>query len=252
MASLTAVIPLVQAAACHRVLTDAAASLVALGEAGGRTGAQVLADTLVERLTGQATAAAVPVEVQLVMTDTALLGDEDTPARVPGHGPIPAPVARRILAGTDAEVFLRRLYTAPESGQLVAMDSRRRSFPALLRRMVILRDDLCRTPYCNAQIKHLDHATPHAAGGATSWANASGLCARCNYAKENPGWAHTADPSQLRVTTPTGHHYHHPAPPLARPAGPPPGSTTATHRRNPGFTPLHFSRRQLTALLDAA
>lgn len=249
MATLTATLPLAQAAACHRALTESAARLVAFGEAEGRTPAQVLADTLVERLTGQATAAATPVEVHLVMTDQALLGAEDTPARVPGYGSLPAPVARRIVADADADVFLRRLYTAPESGQLVAMDSRRRTFPALLRRMVVLRDELCRTPYCNARIKHLDHATAHAAGGQTSWDNASGLCARCNYAKENPGWTHSAGPGQLTVTTPTGHRYRHPTPPLVD-AGQSP--LPSKHGRFPGFTPLHFSIRQITALLDAA
>ena len=49
------------------------AGVLLLGEAEGRTPAQVLADTLVERLTGQASAAATPVEVHLVMTDQALL-----------------------------------------------------------------------------------------------------------------------------------------------------------------------------------
>jgi hypothetical protein len=260
MATLTATLPLVQAVACHAALADTAASTVALGDASGRTPHQVMADTLIERLTGQATAGDVPVEVHLVMTDAALLGTHDpddglptdTPARVPGHGAVPAPVARRILADPDAEVFLRRLYTAPDTGRLVAMDSRRRTFPALLRRTVILRDELCRTPYCDARIKHLDHATPYAEGGATSWANASGLCARCNYAKENPGWRHTATGDHLEVATPTGHRYHHPTPPLVRPRTQAGQSAPPRHRRFPGFTPLHVSIRQLTALLDAA
>ncbi|GAA4283019.1 hypothetical protein GCM10022261_05500 [Brevibacterium daeguense] len=104
-------------------------------------------------------------------------------------------------------MFLRRLFTAPESGQLVGMESRRREFSGLLRRMVVLRDGTCRTPFCDAAIKHVDHATPHRDGGSTSWHNASGLCARCNYAKENPGWQHHATPAQLEVTTPTGHTY---------------------------------------------
>ena len=45
-----------------------------------RSRGQIMADTLVERVTGQATAAAVPVEVQLVMTDNTLLGEDPTPA----------------------------------------------------------------------------------------------------------------------------------------------------------------------------
>ncbi|RAE66979.1 HNH endonuclease, partial [Burkholderia multivorans] len=74
-------------------------------------------------------------------------------------------------------------------------------------RMITVRDDVCRTPWCEATIKHVDHATPVAAGGATSWDNASGLCAACNYINELPGWLHRTSATELSVTTPTGHRY---------------------------------------------
>ncbi|NUL44302.1 DUF222 domain-containing protein [Cellulosimicrobium funkei] len=245
MAYFTALLPIAQAAACYQSLATAAASTIAEGDAADRSPQQVLTDLFVQRLTGQATAEAVPVEIQLIMTDTALFhaaapaGDttntddnndragtgpsaganDDLPAWLPGHGPIPAPVARRMIVNTEAEVFIRRLYTAPGTGQLVAMDSHRRTFSGLLRHMVLLRDGICRTPYCDAPIRHIDHATPHRDGGATSWDNASGLCVRCNHTKENPGWTHHATADELRVTTPTGHEYtNHP-----RPFTPPPG-----------------------------
>ena len=50
-----------------------------------------MSDTLVERVTGQSFAAAVPLEIGLVMTENALLGRTETPAQLPGYGPIPAP-----------------------------------------------------------------------------------------------------------------------------------------------------------------
>jgi len=243
MVHLTALLPMVQGIAAFAALDRDAKSRIAAGEAGERTRGQVLADTLVERLTGQATAQAVPVEVHLIMTDTTLFGGTaadvaddagnaaahpggpggvEEPAWVVGHGPLPAQAARDLLApelddmaGT-ARVWLRRLYTHPESGQLVAMDSRRRLFDGLLRRMIVLRDDTCRTPWCDAPIRHTDHATPHAHGGPTTWANASGLCERCNQAKEAPGWTHTATPETLTVSTPTGHTHHRDTLPLAR------------------------------------
>ena len=96
-------------------------------------------------------------------------------------------------------MWLRRLYTSPSTGQLVAMDSRRRRFTGQLRRFVILRDQHCRTPWCNAPIRHLDHPRPAHAGGPTTTANAQGLCEACNYAKEAPGW-----------TTTTSTHRDHP------------------------------------------
>lgn len=207
MAYLTALVPLRQAISVYATLRRDAATLVGVGDADGRSPSQVMADLLVERATGQITAPAVPAEVQLIMTDRALLGGEDIPAWIPGHGPVAASSARTWVRDEALEVFLRRLYVDPESGQLVGMESRRREFPESLRRMVILRDDVCRTPYCDAQIKHLDHAVSARSGGETSWGNGSGLCARCNYTKENPGWSHQADPGWLDVTTPTGHRY---------------------------------------------
>lgn len=263
MVHLTALLPTVQGIAVRDSLHQAATTLISTGTNGGRTRAQLTADLLVERLTGQETAQAVPVEIHLVMTDSTLMGALSAagstaepanrsagPTGVPappgatglavehptapvadpaeaspwavGFGPIPAQIARDLLdpardgPSGKARVWLRRLYTHPESGQLVAMDSRRRLFSGLLRRMIILRDDTCRTPWCDAPIRDADHATPHASGGDTSYTNASGLCDHCNDTKEEPGWLHTADPARLDVTTPTGHTYRRDTPPLLR------------------------------------
>ncbi len=229
MVQLSALLPTVQGIAAWKALGQAATTLHQAGQTDGRTRAQIAADLFVQRLTGQETATAVPVEVHLVMTDTALLGGSadaaptsDGPAWLVGHGPIPARLARDLLDPAHdgptgrARAWIRRLYTAPETGQLVAMDSRRRLFPAKLRRMVILRDDTCRTPWCDAPIRHVDHAKPHATGGETSYGNGSGLCERCNQVKENPGWVHAATPDHLTITTPTGHTHTRSTPPLLR------------------------------------
>ena len=67
------------------------------------------------------------------------------------------------------------------------MDSRRRLFPAGAQRFLIARDQLCRTPWCDAPIRHIDHIEPHARGGATTIDNGQGLCAACNLSKQAPG-----------------------------------------------------------------
>lgn len=100
MAILTATLPVTQGVAAYAALTRAADEATATGAAGARTRSQVLADILVERLTGQADAVAVPIEIQLVMTDATLLGGGDEPAHLPGHGPLPAAVARQLLRGS--------------------------------------------------------------------------------------------------------------------------------------------------------
>lgn len=244
MVYLTALLPMVQGIGAFAALDQHARTMIGTGQAGERTRGQVMADTLVERLTGRSTATAVPVEVHLVMTDTAMLGGHgvgvESPAWVVGHGPIPAAAARALLdPGRDGpagepRVWLRRLYAHPETGQLVAMDSKRRLFDGLLRRMVVLRDDTCRNPWCDAPIRHIDHATPHAAGGDTSYDNASGLCARCNQGKENPGWHHRASPDHLTVTTPTGHAYQRATLPIgpSRPPSRPPSRGQSRSRRS--------------------
>ncbi|NUL49014.1 HNH endonuclease, partial [Cellulosimicrobium funkei] len=101
--------------------------------------------------------------------------------------------------------------------------------------LILVRDDTCRTPYCDAPVKHVDHVTPYREGGATSAANASGLCARCNYTKENPAWTHASDGDRLEVTTPTGHHYTVRTPPLV--AGAPPGPPSSQRAVTPESRP---------------
>jgi hypothetical protein len=99
------------------------------------------------------------------------------------------------------------------------MESRARLFPKGLARFIDLRDDTCRTPYCDAPIRHHDHATAHGRGGPTSGINGLGECEACNYAKEAPGWQVTTSVDETgchtaEFSTSTGSRYHSKAPPL--------------------------------------
>ncbi|MGO4591530.1 HNH endonuclease [Paenarthrobacter sp. 2TAF44] len=130
----------------------------------------------------------------------------------------------------DLRVLLRRLYTAPSSGELLAMDSKARLFPPGMRRFIETRDDTCRTPYCDAPIRHIDHVLPWHNGGATSLSNGAGLCEACNHTKENPHWnvkTILGGRHELEVNTPTGHTYQSKAPPLP---GHPPAPATPVAR----------------------
>ena len=144
----------------------------------GRSRGQVMADTAYERITGRPVDQPVPVALNLVMADTTLAGDDTEPAWLDGFGPIPAGFACALTgdAVTDADIkaTLRRLYRHPKSGQLVAMESKARLFPKGLARLLGLRDQRCRTPFCDAPIRHCDHATPVRAGGPTSALNGLG------------------------------------------------------------------------------
>jgi len=94
MALLTALLPVEQGGAVEAALRQAAMTMHAGGDE--RSLAQVKADILVERVTGQVRADAVSVQIGLVMTSDALLGRTEEPARLAGMGPIPATLARQI------------------------------------------------------------------------------------------------------------------------------------------------------------
>jgi hypothetical protein len=210
-----------------------------------------MADELIERITGTP-AGYTGIDLQLVMTDRTLFQGDSEPARLTGYGIVPGEWARKAILGTAAgpgsagsenartgaaspgtegapepstatpesapfRVWLRRVYTAPGNGELVAMDSKARLFPPGLRRFLQVRDDTCRTPYCDAPIRHHDHIIPWHNDGPTTSTNGQGLCVACNHTKETPGWtARTVTGPNHRhsveTRTPTGRTYRSTAP----------------------------------------
>lgn len=236
MASVSGLLPVEQGVAAWATLRRDAEAVKASGDARGL--GQLMADLFVERLTGQATAGDVPVEVQLVMSPGTLLGTDDAPADLPGHGPLPAVLARELLSGDGSELegaraWLRRVFT-DEAGRVTSLDPRRRHFPQAVRRLLRVRDGVCRFAFCDAPIRHADHVIAVSAGGETTPANGQGLCARHNQTKSRPGWWAAAvgvGPVPDVITrTPTGHRYRSPVPPVCEvvAAGPGPSATSAT------------------------
>jgi hypothetical protein len=151
------------------------------------------------------------VQLSVIMTDRTLFGCDDEPAHLIGHGPIPAALARSLVCGRaddETTTWVRRLYTDPSGSQLVAMDSAQRLFPANAVKFLIARDQTCRTPWCDAPIRHIDHVQPHSRGGPTNIGNGQGLCQACNLSKQAPGWQSRAGGNGvIETTTPTGHRY---------------------------------------------
>ncbi|TSD98950.1 DUF222 domain-containing protein [Gordonia rubripertincta] len=219
MTQLSALLPMTQGISVYASLKKHADSVLGADD---RTHAQFMADTLVERVTGRSAAEPVPVSVDMIMSDECLLGLNDSAAEVRGYGPIPAAVARELVAASvspDGETAstMRRIYARPSDGALVSMESKSRTFPAALAHFVRLRDQRCRTPYCGAPIAEIDHAKPHRHDGPTSEANADGICVTHNRAKEADGWAYSVrmagDIRVIDVITPTGARHRSAAPP---------------------------------------
>nr|WP_223253116.1 HNH endonuclease signature motif containing protein [Arthrobacter sp. AFG7.2] len=225
MTRLTALLPVAQGVAVFAALTRHADSARSKGDE--RSKGAIMADQLVESVTG--TPAGISgIEIQLVMTDRTLFQGDSEPARLAGYGIVPAEWARKAVLDQEPETgelttWLRRLYTAPGTGDLLAMDSKARLFPPGLRRYLQVRDDTCRTPYCDAPIRHHDHIIPWHQHGPTTSTNGQGLCEACNHTKETPGWTtHTVPGPRhtVQLRSPTGHTYHSTAPP-------PPGTVSA-------------------------
>lgn len=211
MTWLTALLPVKDGVACLAALNAAAAS----GGGDGRGRGQLMADALVERISGRpASCAPKPsapretsqqtpapvVAVNLLVPIESLT--REAPADLEGFGPIPAELARDFLADHEAVGgVIRRVFTAPGSGELVSMESRARRYPGLLEAFVRLRDRTCRTPFCDEPIRQIDHIERYADGGDTSASNAGGCCARCNYTKEHPDLQVTGDAAERTTST---------------------------------------------------
>lgn len=203
---LVATLPLEVLAAVRSVLDAEAAAARASGD--DRTAGQVRADTLAARVVGLDRVDGIPpVQVKLVIGVESLFGDGTEPGQIPGAGHLPAALCIDVVrrASHAAKATLQRLFVAPADRALVAMESANRRFDGLLAEFLDLRDGgTCRTPGCNAAIRHHDHVVRSADGGRTEASNGQGLCERCNYVKESPGWASwVADPGD------TGLHQVH-------------------------------------------
>ena len=245
MSFLTGHLPVEQGVACLAALKLHTDARKAVGDA--RTRGQIMADTLVERITGQAAAADVNVEVQIILP-AELLTDpaSNRTAIVHGYGPIPGGLAKQIIDASRGRKTWREIATRPSSGSpepespslmeariihlfseprrqaagnVVGIGKRVRRFTGKLAELVRLRDQTCRMPYCDAQIRHLDHIIEYRHGGQTNLTNGQGLCERHNYLRSVPGWRTDlihrgldGPAHETIITTPTGHQYRSRAP----------------------------------------
>jgi len=210
--------PAEQIVAAHAALDGWARGLRSTGDE--RTTGQIMVQTLVERVTGQAHADAVDVEVGLVFDAKTAWGDVDQagrlgdrPAELVGYGPLSPDVAEEIIARAR-HAWVRRLLVDPVDGTLVSRDPRRRRFDGPLAGFLRERDRGCRQPGCDAAGRDHDHKQPYAAGGATTAANGQVLCRRSHQIKSLPRWDVTTHGRTTIWHTPTGHTYHSQAPPL--------------------------------------
>ena len=176
MARITALVPGIDGARIRKGLDVAAESARAQGDRRGHQ--QIMADLFADALIGRGDGIdPTTLDVGIVITDRSLLAPAHADAAlVEGFGSVPydhvrEEMLRAAQAEEDADL---------DHGDLVAVESRSRAFPAALTRFLTLAHQTCRGPHCDAPIRQIDHITPWSQGGATSLDNGNGLCAACN------------------------------------------------------------------------
>ena len=168
--------------------------------------------------TGQAPSA----HVTLVVALTTLLGTDDQPGEIPGHGFVPAAVARNI-AGAAGSVW-RRLVTDPIDGTALELSTMRYRPTERMAQQVAALDGICQAPGCTvpADSCDLDHEVPWPSGP-TTVRNLRSRHRRHHNHKTRGTWRARPGPGgSTRWTTVSGrdylsHRYRYDDP-LARPA----------------------------------
>jgi hypothetical protein len=172
------------------------------------------ADAAIDLLTGRACACgrnrgatSDQTRVHVTVPLNTLLGTDDQPGELAGHGPIPAQLARELAA----DATWRRLVTDPLTGAVLDVGTTRYRPPAALAEYVRARDRRCRFPGCRRPGRQcdLDHSVPFPKGP-TSHTNLCCLCRRHHRLKTEGGWHVKLDPdgtwisptARVYVTTP--------------------------------------------------
>ncbi|WAJ32254.1 DUF222 domain-containing protein [Arthrobacter sp. FX8] len=252
MAWLGAYLPADQAQAGWNRLTVAARGLQ--GPAEDRTMPQLRADNFTAAIlgsgdtrggstSGSGTSAAsgtghqppsVRAEVLVTVPVFALMGLTDEPAMLDGYGPVPASMARRLVADGAASFY--RVLVDPRDGAPLEIGRKSYRVPRAMRAWLRMRDGKCPFPGCsNTSLDtEADHLLAWHHGGTTGISNLGQPCPKHHRLRHTTGWkptpASTNEPPGW--TSPTGRHYtseHQDWEPPRWPERPQPGSIDIVH-----------------------
>ncbi|WP_431836627.1 DUF222 domain-containing protein [Cellulomonas sp. Y8] len=153
-------------------------------------------------------------EVRITIPASTLLGLDDQPAHLDGHGPIDAVQARALAIGG----VWQRVVTDPLTDRVLDVGRERYRPPAALAELIRTRDGTCAAPGCRvpACACELDHTQefhpqpgdPDAPLGRTDADNLGPLCHRHHRLKTDGGFRlRQIEPGLFEWITPTGHRY---------------------------------------------
>ncbi len=196
----------------YAALLKAADTARSRGDQRGR--GQVMADTLVQRLTGQATAADVPVEINLIMTTDTLLNPGRRPSRrtstatdrCPRRSPATSrwPAPRRGGSGGCSPAPTPDSSSPWSPGAALSPPASGGSCKSTT--------SGAGRPTATPPSATPTTSNPPRPAGATHVHNGRGTCEACNYTNQSPGWHSYVDTvpgdgREVEITTPTGHRY---------------------------------------------
>ncbi|MEW9872786.1 DUF222 domain-containing protein [Arthrobacter sp. HS15c] len=148
-------------------------------------------------------------EVLVTVPVFALLGATEEPAMLDGYGPIPASMARDLLANGAGS--FHRVLVDPRDGAQLEIGRKSYRPTEAMRRWLRMRDGRCTFPGCSNQSldNEADHLLAWADGGTTGVSNLRQLCPRHHRLKHASTW--TPTPATKNEPpgwiSPSGRHY---------------------------------------------
>ncbi|MDT0196007.1 DUF222 domain-containing protein [Arthrobacter sp. AB6] len=139
----------------------------------------------------------------------ALLGLTDEPANLDGYGPIPASMARKLVA--DGATSFHRVLVDPRDGAPLEIGRTSYRLTKAMKQALRLRDEKCTFPGCNNHSldNESDHLTAWQHGGTTGISNLAQLCPKHHRLKHASGWTPipAAENEPPGWISPAGRHY---------------------------------------------
>ncbi|WP_461174958.1 HNH endonuclease signature motif containing protein [Arthrobacter sp. Z1-9] len=194
------------------------------------TAADANDDTTATAFSGLADVPVPNAQVLVTVPVFSLLGLTDEPANLDGYGPIPASMARKLLA--DGANSFYRVLVDPRDGSPLEIGRTSYRLTKAMEQALRLRDGKCTFPGCNNRTmdNEADHLKAWQHGGNTGISNLAQLCPKHHRLKHNSGW----EPTKATRTeppgwiSPTGRHYKSEHPDWEPPQWPPGSLAGAT------------------------
>ncbi|WP_307610553.1 HNH endonuclease signature motif containing protein [Pseudarthrobacter sp. W1I19] len=169
-------------------------------------------------------------DVLVTVPMVALLGLTDEPAHLDGFGPIPASMARKLLANGATSFY--RVLVDPRDGAPLEIGRTNYRLTKAMKKALQVRDGKCTFPGCNnpSLDNEIDHLQAWQDGGNTGISNLAQLCPKHHHLKHNSLWEPTpaTKTEPPGWTSPTGRHYKAEQPDREPPQWPPGLLTRAT------------------------